>query len=280
MKKTIIKLVTVVALCTMGAAMAYAVNGDPGTGIYHSPHDLTNGPGGTKSFPALPGWATQGVDPQQRLCAYCHTPHHATTSAEASNGFAPLWSHAISQATYDPYQSSTFTFVGGASMDPDPLIGPSRLCMSCHDGITAVDNYYGKTTGTSAMQNPGTSFMTMPVVGNGTLTIDGSTNHPIGFQMTDVIPGYSGATFQDPSIKSLTNTSPYLGNTNTNLFVIDRLYQKAFLTCSTCHDVHNTLNTVSTQPAAVNMLLLGSQKNSALCVTCHTQGGVFNDFNY
>jgi len=41
-----------------------------------------------------------------------------------------------------------------------------------------------------------------------------------------------------------------------------RMYAGAILTCATCHDVHNTLNQVSYQPAAGNFLLLGTQKNS------------------
>ena len=45
------------------------------------------------------------------------------------------------------------------------------------------------------------------------------------------------------------------------------------MTCSSCHDVHNTLNKVSYQTGAANFLLLGSQKNSGICLSCHTQGG-------
>ena len=58
----------------------------------------------------------------QEVCKPCHVPHHAP---EYLNG--PLWNHAVSSLP--------------------GLTGSSKLCMGCHDGVTAVDSY-GGTTGT------------------------------------------------------------------------------------------------------------------------------------
>jgi hypothetical protein len=151
-------------------------------------------------------------------------------------------------------------------MAADPLTGPSRLCMSCHDGQTAVDNYYGNTPGHLMLPNAG-SF-----TGNPVINPDGNTNHPLGFAMIDVIPGQGGGHI-DNGILALTPTSKYRTGLTDSVNIFDRLYQSATMTCSSCHDVHNTLNKVSYQPAAANFLLLGSQKNSAICLSCHTQGG-------
>ena len=253
-----------------GIAFAAPGAGDnsPGSGIYRSVHDLTNGPAGAGAPVSVPAFVT---DAQQRLCAYCHTPHHAIKVGDAAaNGadFLPLWSHAVSNVTYTPYASATFTPKGGVSMAADPLTGPSRLCMSCHDGLTAVDNYYGLTNGHVMVPNPG-SFAANPVI-NG----NGNTNHPLGFAMTDVIPGYAGANNPDTAnILSLTGTSKYKTGLTDNVNIVDRLYQGSIMTCSSCHDVHNTLNKVSSQAGAANYLLLGSQKNSGICLSCHTQGG-------
>lgn len=266
--KQILRVLCAAAAAVTMCSVAFAAPGDPGTGIYHSVHDLTNGPNGTGAPSSVPGFVT---DSQQRLCAYCHTPHHAIKVGEtAANGadFLPLWSHAVSNVTYTPYASATFTSLGGASMAGDPLTGPSRLCMSCHDGLTAVDNYYGLTNG-HVMQPKAGNFASNPVI-NG----DGNTNHPLGFAMVDVIPGYGGATHPDTnSILALTTTSKYKTGLTDSVNVVDRLYNTAIMTCSSCHDVHNTLNKVSSQPGAANYLLLGSQKNSGICLSCHTQGG-------
>ena len=272
MKKmmSILGTVAMISVCA-GAAIA---GQNPGTGIYESVHDLTNGPGGANPNgpPSVPGFVT---DPQQRLCCYCHTPHHAIQPGDPLAGTAdylPLWSHQVSAANYTPYFSPTF--LGTNSMASDPLTGPSRLCMSCHDGVTAVDNYYGQSNN-HAMQNPtgATSFEGEPVINT-----NGNTNHPIGFAMTDVIPGagVNGQVATNPdtyNILALTQTSKYITGLTDNVNVADRLFGGAIMTCSSCHDVHNTLNQVSFQASAGNFLLLGTQKNSGICLSCHTQGG-------
>lgn len=271
MKQILSLLCAAAAVVTMSSA-AFAAPGagdnSPGSGIYRSVHDLTNGPNGTGAPLSVPGFVT---DSQQRLCAYCHTPHHAIVVGGPGSGTAdylPLWSHAVSGVNYTAYASATFTPLGGSSMAGDPLTGPSRLCMSCHDGLTAVDNYYGLTGGHVMLPNPG-SFSGNPVISG-----DGNTNHPLGFAMTDVIPGYAGVTHADTAnILSLTATSKYKTGLTDNVNIVDRLYQGAIMTCSSCHDVHNTLNKVSYQAGGGNFLLLGSQKNSGICLSCHTQGG-------
>ena len=273
--KKIVSLLALTFVVASGAAYAAgpgvpgAGDNTPGSGVYGSVHDLTNGP----NLAGLPSSITgMTADTQQRLCAYCHTPHHAIKVGDPeANGadFLPLWSHQVSNVTYTPYASPTFINKGGVTMDSlDPLVGPSRLCMSCHDGVTAVDNYYGLTGG-HVMQPQAGAF-----TGNPVLMHDGNSNHPIGFAMTDVIPGYPGATNPDNnSILALTATSKYATGLTDSVNVVDRLYQGAIMTCSSCHDVHNTLNKVSYQPGTGNFLLLGSQKNSAICLSCHTQGG-------
>lgn len=268
--KKMLSLLCVAAVSALFASAAFAAGGNvPGSGVWQSVHDLTNGPNGSGAPASVPGFVT---DPQQRLCAYCHTPHHAILvgSAEANGAdYLPLWSHEVSAVNYTPYVSATFTPLGGQTMAADPLTGPSRLCMSCHDGVTAVDNYYGLTNNHVMINNPAAPFTGQPVISH-----DGNSNHPLGFAMTDVIPGYPGATHPDTnSILALTNTSMYVTGLTDNVTIVSRLYGGAILTCSSCHDVHNTLNKVSSQAGAGNFLLLGTQKNSGICVSCHTQGG-------
>ncbi|NIR43522.1 MAG: cytochrome C, partial [Gemmatimonadetes bacterium] len=60
---------------------------------------------------------------EERVCIFCHTPHHASE-------VTPLWSRFLSVASYTPYNSSTLK----VSAAPGQPTGVSRLCLSCHDG--------------------------------------------------------------------------------------------------------------------------------------------------
>ena len=262
-------------LANLSAAMPVFAGSVPGTGIFNSIHDLTNGPDGTGAPLSVPGFA---VDSQKRLCAYCHTPHHAILagSAEANGADSlPLWSHQVSNVNYTPFASATFTPLGGQSMSPDPLTGSSRLCMSCHDGITAVDNYYGDTKNHIMIPLTSPPYPGMPVIPR-----EGIKNHPIGFAMIDVIPGYLGATHPDTKLLPITDSSRYLinvGGTSGGPTIISRLYLGAIMTCSTCHDVHNSLNKAVDIPVgSQNYLTYGTLTNSGICLSCHTVASGFS----
>ena len=253
-------------LTSLSASLTVFAGSAPGTGIYQSIHDLNNGPDGSGVSFSVPGFVQ---DPEGRLCAFCHTPHHAITIADAGANGAdtlPLWSHTVSIVNYSPYMSATFTPKGGLTMAADPLTGPSRLCMSCHDGITAVDSYYGLLNNHIMTPLASPPYPGMPVINN-----NGSKSHPIGFAMTDVIPGYPGATNPDINILPINNTSTYItGSGYLGPSIISRLAFGTVMTCSTCHDVHNSLNKISYQAGTQNYLILAPQANSDLCLSCHT----------
>jgi hypothetical protein len=258
--KRITTILAAAALTAASSSVVFAAAA-PGSGIYQTAHDINF------KVPAA-------KDIQDRLCAFCHTPHHAYTATDpapvgpvlAASGYAPLWSHGVTTANYTPYASATFDVKGGQSMANDPLIGPSRLCMSCHDGTVALDTYYG-ATGTHFISNgANTYFGAQPVI-----ELDGVKTHPIGFDATAVDTG--GAQADDHLWTNYTQKN-FRGNANAGtLTVASRLFQGQYFTCSTCHDVHNKLNaTAGSIPAGTqNYFLLGGQTNSALCITCHNQ---------
>lgn len=232
------------ALVAASASIAYA-GAVAGSGIYESPHDIRN--------------KLSLTETQDRLCAYCHTPHHALDSSDG-----PLWSHAVSTENPAAYTSPSFNDKGIAINDP--YLGDTRLCMSCHDGTVAVDSYYGNT-GSNYLTN-GTSpvFTNQPMLGTNM-----SQTHPIGFL-------FSEALTKSPNLNSgLTTSSPYLGNANTNVTVGSRLFggTSGYMTCRTCHDVHNQKNQTanSIKSGTPHFFLLGGQLNSGLCITCHNQAG-------
>jgi hypothetical protein len=252
-------LLAAIALTAGGATGALAAAA-AGSGIYQTAHDIN-----FKLGPAV-------QDNQDRLCAFCHTPHHAYTATDpapvgpvlAASGYAPLWSHGVTTANFTPYASTTFDVKGGQTMANDPLIGPSRLCMSCHDGTVALDTYYG-ATGTHFISNgANTNFGAQPKI-----ELDGLKTHPIGFDATAVNTGGAQA---DSHLWANYIDNTYRGNAGTTT-VKDRLFQDTYFTCSTCHDVHNKVNdtSASIKVGTQNYFILGGQTNSALCITCHNQ---------
>jgi hypothetical protein len=223
----------------MGASLAYAGAG-AGTGVVNSKHDM-------RTYAATHGGT---ADSLQRVCAYCHTPHHAVEDANAD--YMPLWSRTVTAATFAGYVSTTFSQSASVA---DPVIGPSRLCMSCHDGVVAIDAYYG-ATGTATMVGAdnfaGVAENHIGVGGDPkTLTND----HPIGFE-------YALAKTADAEIAA--DTTTFKGGSVTIGSVLwDNGAGKKMMTCATCHDVHNGPSVVD------GAFIYGKQIDSQFCTSCH-----------
>ena len=76
-----------------------------------------------------------------RGCGVCHTTHQALNLMSA-----PLWNHETTVvAGYTLYDSPTFD---GSSTITEPGAS-SKLCLSCHDGTVALENFSGITSGTN-----------------------------------------------------------------------------------------------------------------------------------
>ena len=165
------------------------------------------------------------------ICIVCHTPHNADNTVAN----APLWNHSLSNvAAYSIYAGATMNATVG---QPD---GSSKLCLSCHDGTVALENFGGVTTGTN------------PMTGNANMGTDLSNDHPVSFTYDAALASADGGLFNP------TTTQSGLGGTITNTMLIAGKMQ-----CSSCHDVHNSAN--------INGLLLKSNSASALCLTCHNK---------
>jgi cytochrome c553 len=256
------------------AAVAFAA-GEPGTGVLGSVHDMRTATGS--------GPGSDGTN--DRVCAFCHTPHHAYQGSDP-NEYYPLWSRTLDVQNFTPYASSTINAIDWAS---DIAIGPTRLCMSCHDGTIAVDQHYGSiATGSSKFlgeNNVGLDGVWMGGAGIGAGAAGLSNDHPVGFNYDTIATGPStpgtnptvgqvqGAQPQeDVWIRAAADDLTYSNNT-WGIKVADRLYTDPadgarYMTCATCHDVHNKKNMDTTAQSA-NYLVLAPQKDSALCLTCH-----------
>ncbi len=172
---------------------------------------------------------------QGEICLPCHAPHN--TSTDVQN--VPMWNHAVSTAVYNLYGSDTLD-AGTTAGSLNQPIGPSKLCLSCHDGTIAIDAFGG---------NPGSQLIS----GRNNLGTDLSNDHPISFVYNTDLALADGS-LRDPA----TTLSGLDGSSGTILS--DMLFGSR-MECASCHDVHNKFGQVS--------LLRKSNTASSLCLTCH-----------
>lgn len=193
---------------------------------------------------------------QGQICKACHVPHNSKSGATNVNN-APLWNHTLSTAVYTMYNATwSPTMNGTVAAQP---AATSKLCMSCHDGTIAIDNFGG-----SAYVAPGTS-----IAANANLGIDMRDDHPIGVTYNTALSTTDGALF-DPVTKAVTIGT---GGGKTKTGTVDTtMLIGGQLECASCHDVHNTF-TVTTAGAYTgatsNKLLKVTLQGSTLCLTCH-----------
>ncbi|WP_223923278.1 hypothetical protein [Geobacter sp. AOG2] len=153
----------------------------------------------------------------------------------------------------------------------DPLTGSSRLCMSCHDGVTAIDQHGSvfSTTGSVSMSNDAA------VGRNGDLTND----HPIGFSYSEALSIQNNGNVQglaelDDAFATSLVPSNVAGIYNTitrdgKRKIRDVLYAGDIVTCSSCHDVHNCNNATPDPGNSYNYFLWAKEERSLICISCH-----------
>lgn len=171
------------------------------------------------------------------ICNPCHAMHGTKTLP------APLWDQELPTQTYTIYgQTRPPNMDTKVSSEPD---GMSKICLSCHDGVVALDAYGGNTCGTPILFDK-----------NLTGTVP-SNNHPISFIYDTALVMKEGKLY-DPSTK----LSGLKGSTRT--IDADMLFLNR-VECSSCHDVHNKYGVPKTK------LLVKEIAGSALCLTCHNK---------
>jgi len=161
-------------------------------------------------------------------CAVCHVSHSAGEHAGA-----PAWMSRRGNMIYTLYTSPTMNAV-----PTQPTHYGSKLCLSCHDGVTALDTFGGQA---------GSPF----VSGRARLGIDLRATHPIGIVYDAALARADGGLF-DPDSRRLAT-----GGTITR----GMLFGTGNLECASCHDVHNRYGNPK--------LLRIRNDGSALCRTCH-----------
>jgi len=253
MRKKILSLLLPILLLVAGVAWAA-----PGTGITGTPHDFTQG-----EFQATPAVG---------LCTFCHTPHKAGTQRL-------IWNHQLSANSYN-WGTVTHT-IGGTEL---PAIdtswtGPTRFCLSCHDGSVAFGSVYWFDKKTYVGVSPinvgvedNMTYHTNHLIGlNGNL----AGNHPVAvpYPLSNVKNTYNGVSTGDGVLMGDFVANPQVNNIrlfydNGGVVVAGASPGKTGIECSSCHDPHNG-STVTGK-----WLLRGDLTGSGttyICLKCHTK---------
>ena len=198
------KIIAIIALVMMipAAAMAGTIDG--------TAHDLSSG-SGTVTFGSV-----------DQTCEFCHAPHGGGTDV-------PLWNRNAPVGPFGVYTSGTMD-------DVSVVAGVSAACMSCHDGVTALDSTLVDAGGVQASAFAGTGCAIAGDILDGCvadLGLDLTNDHPIGVDFTDAY---------------------------TNLPVTAKTFG-GLVECASCHNVHDDTN---------GSFLIMPNTSSALCQDCHT----------
>jgi predicted CXXCH cytochrome family protein len=163
---------------------------------------------------------------ETRICVFCHTPHNASP-------LSPLWNKELEPRVYSVYASPTLQ----AGPLPQPS-GPTKLCLSCHDGTIAMGAVLNPTGGI-AMAGSGT----LPPGSLSDFGLDLSGHHPVSFPYHAALPN-----------AELEPAPP-----------ADLVYGGADeVHCITCHDPHDD---------RYGRFLIKDNRYSELCTTCHQIAG-------
>lgn len=242
------------------APIGALANGD-GNGIKNSPHDFTDNYVAEELDAENPENDDANVNAwnnkRKEICRTCHVPHDHAAVRYGNQGL--LWNHQLTtKDSWTMYGAGAgqISKIDG-TQEPAPA-GTSKLCLGCHDGVSGI-NYYDGKTAADAKYGFGTTYLMGDydshfVVGNTAASL--SNNHPISISYDNL----TDQSLHDPAAAVFAN-----GDTVDSHLVFGRVE------CSTCHDVHNRESVGGTH------LLRSKTKGdnvsgagaSELCFVCH-----------
>ncbi len=205
-------------------------------GIVGSKHDLSSG--GASQISAIAG------SPEDKVCAFCHTPHGANSS------IAPLWNKGTNSTVYTMYG----TTVAGNNPEGSPN-GVTKACLSCHDGVNAM-NSLRNAPGSGNFNASGQNVQMQGISAGQAATMTGTPVPVLGTDLTDDHPVSITYTEGDASLKPTTDTLTGWQGADT----IADLLRAGFVECVSCHDPHR---------GDVETFLRVENFQSALCLSCH-----------
>lgn len=125
----------------LGTQKSSVLVGKAANGLVFSRHNLSSYGEHYQATTSVEGTSTAtGIEPLSvattEICVFCHTPHFGKTDT------APIWNRGSAAQTYIAYG----TTVGGTAIAAltNTTGGSSLACLSCHDGVTTLDNLINK----------------------------------------------------------------------------------------------------------------------------------------
>lgn len=221
-----------------------------GDGVNNNPHNLSSQSGNT----------VKATDETQ-ICVFCHTPHGATPKSSLWNRLAPVGSF-LTRSDLDPGISNS-SIIGTTLYDGNPANypnGASKLCLSCHDGVTAIGE----------LANGDIFDMTIATLGSRPSEIDLTKSHPISFVYNTTVRDYLNTIV--PGSYQLT-AGAYLETDTAG---------KTWVQCTICHQPHQ-----DTRDGGTNFPFwrIGTGNPATdydpVCQSCHTATpGIADEHNF
>ncbi|MBI5115457.1 cytochrome c3 family protein [Candidatus Poribacteria bacterium] len=200
-------------------------------------------------------------------CAYCHTPHGALTFNEY---VGPLWNQQNTETSVENngvlYSSDTIDMVT-QGFNPDTfygIAGPSNACLSCHDGVQAMDTLangmspagasgHGTDTDESIIDSGGSDVGAGPAgPASATGVVNLSDDHPV-------------AIIYDTGRDTAFNANPMDAGGRSLLHPPDNTVE-----CTSCHNPHEAdINGDGLNVGTDRPFLRVANTNSNLCSKCH-----------
>ncbi|MGB9772918.1 MAG: cytochrome c3 family protein [Bacteroidota bacterium] len=184
---------------------------------------------------SVSGPGTIKATSEQEVCKFCHIPHNASPAV-------PLWDHTLSSVSYSQYTSSTMA----STYEIQFPNGPSKLCLSCHDGTIAIGSV---STGQIAVTGGTLVDPDQSLAANTSSNLGGNT----GGNLTDDHP--FSIVFNHSTKGNQFNCT---GCHDTHANTSDNIR------CTTCHDPHREDRDPTTRK-----FLIQNNSASALCLKCH-----------
>ncbi len=237
-----------------------------GAGIKDSAHDFTR-------------YDAAGNSQNVGLCTFCHTPHKAIQTQL-------LWNHTLSSEVFDWTDSDTTQGGTDRAAIQTSWAGPTKFCLSCHDGTVAIGdiNWFDK----QAWAGAGSELNAVKHDGvNDPYRIAGAGgelkgNHPVAhpFPYNNAAGTYNGATSGTMAV-----ASGWVANPDTlgiRLFTDDGsggitagpTASQTGIECSSCHDPHNGANKVYDSYFLRGKLTGNTATDAAtgyICLKCHAK---------
>lgn len=258
------KALKILTLSLLVASSAFAA------GITGSKHDLVGSAGTIK--------VTSAATVNSELCVFCHTPHGSNSSFVG----APIWNKNDTDTTptYTLYGTTIAGTVAGA------VSNSSKACLSCHDGVSAINSLVNAPgsglAGDNSTNLPGmaggadeaqfvmpatevTSIGRYGTNGDAANVVNLTNDHPVSIEYTGTGAVDSPASLADIDGIILNSATVVwtTGQTTENIRDLLRGAGSDQVECSSCHDPH--LGDADT------FLRTGDNAGSKLCLGCHNK---------